>query len=256
MPGAFAVDMAVRSANAQTSEIRSAVVKNVQFHRFIRVEDHKEKEIKISTALISENREGRDYRVEMRADIVHPTGLILKPDVLHYACHVSLGRLERNISTERRPLDDCPRFVTVPDPYLDSQSPVSLRGVFRCMSDIRIGKRMRSARFILESELPPELSQSSIPRILLDALCRLSMMCVGEGGKLPICVPLRCSQILVAAGTSDHCMIGTRVDLRAAAPRADGEMMVNSYAEASAPNGQVLLIVRDLVARNIGTVGV
>ena len=82
------------------------------------------------------------------------------------------------------------------------------------------------------------------------------MLSVDAGGRLPICVPLRCSRILVAAGANDHGVIGQRINLRAAAPRDDGETMFNSYAEASTPDGHVLLLVHDLTAKKMGAVDV
>jgi len=82
------------------------------------------------------------------------------------------------------------------------------------------------------------------------------MLSVDAGGRLPICVPLRCSRILVAAGANDHGVIGQRINLRAVAPRDDGEMMFNSYAEASTPDGHVLLLVHDLTAKKMGAVDI
>jgi acyl transferase domain-containing protein/NAD(P)-dependent dehydrogenase (short-subunit alcohol dehydrogenase family)/acyl-CoA thioesterase FadM len=256
VPGVFAIDFAVRSAQTQGSDFQSIAVSDARFERFIGVRGDQDTELKAKTQLIKENGEESEYRVELRSDFVHSTGIVLNRNVLHYACNVHLVK-RRDVGAELRQFVEPARFTSVPDPYLDSDSPVSLRGVFRCLDDIRISDGMRCASFRnIEGKLPPELLNSSIPCLLLDALGRLSSLTLDSNGCMPIVVPVHGSRIWIAAGASDRSLLGTTVMLRAGAPRVDGEMMFMSYGDATTPDGHVILVLQDFVCKIMGAVKV
>ena len=256
LPGVFAIDFAVRSAQAQRNDFRSIAVNEVRFERFISVREDQETEIKAKTQLLSENGEELQYRVELRSDFVHSTGIILNRNVLHYSCNVHLVK-DCDVGPERRRLPEPARLTSVPDPYLDTHSPVSLGGVFRCMQDIRVGDGMRCASFHnIDRELPPEFLSSTIPCLLLDALGRLSSLMLDGRGRMPICVPVLGSRIWIAGGINDRSILGEKITLRAAAPRMEDEMLFMSYAEATTPDDRVIVALRDFSCKIMGAVQV
>jgi hypothetical protein len=261
LPWVFAIDNAVRSAQAQSNGFQSIEVTDLRFDKYIAARDDRDLELKARTQLVRENDEETEYRVELRSDFVHSTGIVLNRDVLHYACNVHLMKSPK-INREWQHLPEPAGLTAVPDPYLDSQSPLRLRGVFRCLEDIRISNDVRYASFrIKEDELPPEFLNSSIPCLLLDALGRMSSLVLDESGRLLICVPVRGSRIWIAPEVNDRTLLGTPIMLRAVgAPRIDGEMMFmevkDTYAEAIMPDGRVILGLQDFACRIVGAVKV
>jgi acyl transferase domain-containing protein/NAD(P)-dependent dehydrogenase (short-subunit alcohol dehydrogenase family) len=254
LPGSFLIDLAVRSVQTRRNDLKAVSLSDVGFHRFIAIKDDKGADVRIRSKLISENRERAEYRVELRSDFVHSSGITLNPNILHYACTVMVAA-RSDIQAERSRLVEVGHLTPVADPYFEPRSPVSLGGVFRGMHDIRFGKEIRCASFLYDrGEVPCELSESSLPCVLLDALCRLSMLTIDADGHLPICVPLRCSRILIAHGVNDRAVLGKPIALRASAPRDKDDLMLNSYADATMLDGRVLLVLQGLAGKRIGAV--
>jgi acyl transferase domain-containing protein/NAD(P)-dependent dehydrogenase (short-subunit alcohol dehydrogenase family) len=256
LPWVFAIDFGVRSAQAQRKDFQSIAITDVRFDKYIAVREDQDFELNARTQLVGENDDELEYRVELRSDFVHSTGIVLNRDVLHYAGNVHLMKCK--FDPERHNVPEATRFTRVTDPYLDSQSPLRVHGVFRCMQDIRISDNVRCALFRnSDDKLPPEFLNSSIPCLLIDALGRFSSLVLDESGSLPICVPVRGSGIWIAAGVNDRTLLGTPITLRAGAPRIEGDMMfLDTFAEAIMPDGRVILGLRNFVCRILGTVKV
>ena len=97
---------------------------------------------------------------------------------------------------------------------------------------------------------------SMIPTVLLDGLCRFAMIRRDDDGSLPVYVPVSCRRLLVRPGKNDAQLIKDRrnITLKAETPRLDGDIIRNKRAEAAEPDGALLLVVEDLVARPMGVV--
>jgi 3-oxoacyl-(acyl-carrier-protein) synthase/NAD(P)-dependent dehydrogenase (short-subunit alcohol dehydrogenase family)/acyl-CoA thioesterase FadM len=252
LPWVLAMDFGVRRAQAQRKDFKSIALTDVRFEKYIAVREDRDVELKARTELVGE----AEYRVELRSDFVHSTGIILNRDVLHYAANIGLVK-SPNIDRQPRHFPEAARFTTINDPYLDSHSPLQVSGPFRCVHDIRIGTQLRCAVFRNNGDkLPPEFLNSSIPCLLIDALGRFSGLVLDEQGKVPICVPVRGSRIWIAAGVNDRTLLGTQVTLRAGAPRIEGDVMYPGTAEAIMPDGRVILEFEGLVCRILGAVDI
>jgi acyl transferase domain-containing protein/NAD(P)-dependent dehydrogenase (short-subunit alcohol dehydrogenase family)/acyl-CoA thioesterase FadM len=256
LPWVLPMDFGVRRAQAQRKDFRSIALTDVRFDKYIAVREDRDVELKARTELVSDNDEQAEYRVELRSDFVHSTGIVLNRDVLHYAGNVRLMK-SRNIDREPHHFPEAARFTAINDPYLDSHSPLQVSGAFRCIHDIRISSQLRCAVFRNNGDkLPPEFLNSSIPCLLIDALGRFSALVLDDQGRVPICVPVRGSRIWIAAGVNDRTLLGTPVTLRAGALRIEGGMMYLDGAEAIMPDGRVVLGFEDLVCRILGAVDV
>jgi 3-oxoacyl-(acyl-carrier-protein) synthase/NAD(P)-dependent dehydrogenase (short-subunit alcohol dehydrogenase family) len=254
LPGSFLIDLAVRTAQMRRTDLKAVTVSDIEFQRFVAVGEDRNTELRIRTKSISESRHRAEYRVELQSDFIHSSGIILNANVLHYACTVILTA-QSEMQAERSRLVEAKSLRAVADPYFEPRSPVSLRGRFRGMHEVAIGKQLRCASFCYaKDELPIELADSSIPCILLDALCRLSMLTIDGDGRAPICVPLRCSRILIAEGANDRTVLGKKIELRASSTRTEGDRMFNSYADAATLDGRVLLVLQGLTGKRIGAV--
>jgi hypothetical protein len=259
LPWVFAIDYAVRSAQAQRNDFQSIALTDLSFDKYIPLRDDREFELNTRTQLVSENDQESEYHVELRSDFVHSTGIVLNRDVLHYASNVHLMKCAK-LDQEQHRVPETTRLMAVSDPYLDNKSPLQLHGVFRCMQDIRISRDMRCALFHNKgSELPPEYLNSSIPCLLLDALGRMSCLVLDESGRLLICVPVRGARIWIAADVNDRTILDTPITLRAVGtPRIEGEMMfmefMDTYAQAIMPDGRIILGLQNFACRILGAV--
>jgi acyl transferase domain-containing protein/NAD(P)-dependent dehydrogenase (short-subunit alcohol dehydrogenase family) len=252
LPGAFAVDIAIRSASADGRELPGVTVTELRFEQFIRTTGDRPTTLKIGTRLLRDTREEMKYRVELRSDFVHNTGAVLKVDTLHLACNVHFVPCPPGIAISGRHLEHTGDPIKIPDPYYEPLSPVFLRGPFRRMSNIQIGRGVRTASFLgLNGHRAPELSGSMIPCLLLDALCRLSMLQIDQNGGLPVCVPLQAERIAFAPGVNDTSLAGEEIQLQAEAPTSDGDLICNKYAQAVASNGRVLLSLENFTAKRM-----
>jgi acyl transferase domain-containing protein/NAD(P)-dependent dehydrogenase (short-subunit alcohol dehydrogenase family)/acyl-CoA thioesterase FadM len=254
LPGALALDIAVRSAACQRKDLPGVTITDVKFQRFVTLQDDKPKSIILSASPIRNLRTDAEYHVEMRSDFVHSSGTVLQRGLLHFACRVHLTSSASAGSLYGGRFNGEEDFVPIPDPYSDSESPVFLSGPFRCLHDIRIGNDMRTATFHSQGDLPPGMSETMIPCILLDALCRLSMLHVGADGSLPICVASHGARVSLAAGANDAGLVGEEILLWAGTPSTKGEFMFNSHAQAVTRSGRVLVTVEDLTAKVMGVV--
>jgi NAD(P)-dependent dehydrogenase (short-subunit alcohol dehydrogenase family) len=255
VPWVLAMDFGVRRAQALTKDFQSIELTDVRFDKYIGVREDRDFELKAKTELVKADADEAQYRVELRSDFVHSTGIVLNRDVLHYAGNVHLIK-SRKPDREAHHFPEAARFKAITDPYLESQSQLQVSGAFRCIHDIRISEQGRCAVFRNNGDkLPPEFLNSSIPCLLIDALGRFSALVFDDRGRLPICVPLRGSRIWIAPGVNDRTLLGTSVSLRSGMPRIEGDMMyLDTFAEAIMPDGRVILGFEDFACRILGTI--
>ena len=253
LPGAIALDMAVNSAANGRSDSLSIVITDLEFEKFLRLPNGRSKELEIDVSAVPETS---DYRVEVKSSFVHSSGLVLRPDLLHCRCNVRFAPDNSELDFHIAPTNDAGDHALLDeDPYGNPESPILLRGPFRCLTDIRLSKDTQTATFLSSDPAPrSEGNGPAIPWLLLDALARVSMLHTDADGNLPVGAAMRASHISIAAGVSYESLMGQKICLQAARPRYVGDLMVSQYAKAIASDGRVVVAIRDLVAKRIGVV--
>jgi hypothetical protein len=253
LPGTFELEFAIRSAARLCPGRRLVSIEEVRFERFVKVPAAKERALRAPARIVHHDDRESVVWVELRSDFHHDSGAVLLHDVLHFSTFV-------RFSTEPHPLPkpeltyDGRDGMLVADPYVDSRSPVWLQGAFRCLLEVRLNGSERLGRFGAERAMQFEpFARFTIPVLLLDCLCRFAMIEHHEDGGVPLFVPASCRRVLIRPDVNDTAFGNAEVTLKARTPVNDGKVIRNARAEAIRADGETLLIVEDLTARQMPT---
>ncbi|MET8979413.1 hypothetical protein ABZX85_27800 [Streptomyces sp. NPDC004539] len=137
----------------------------------------------------------------------------------------------------------------VTDPYYRPDSPVLLRGVFHNTRDGRVTATHRTARWTPDLARADWLSHFTVPSLLLCATLRTAALPPGPHGEQTLYVPRHLGHIdLFTPGLGDTALTAHHGDGITLHGTADGEF------RADAPDGTVLLEIRDARLAALGTV--
>jgi hypothetical protein len=203
---------------------------DVRFERFVRVPEGRTRALRV-------RRDGA-RRLRLVADLVHPSGRVLRRDLAFDEATWSAAEVEH---PKLQPMAE--RGVAAQDPYCAS-GPIRLGGEFDCLRDIRIGATGRTARFA-----PPDgaWAGARIPALMLDAAMRLSAM-HAAGVSDTLYAPVGIGRVWCAA----QAPAAAPMTLRATAPVLDGDEVRSARVEAVDAQGRLALVVEAGVARRIG----
>ncbi|HEX3860338.1 MAG TPA: SDR family NAD(P)-dependent oxidoreductase [Stellaceae bacterium] len=257
LPGTFEVEFALRAAQALCPNHPYFAARNPQFHRFVRIPERGTC-LRAEARLIEENADGCVIGIRLISDFVHRSGVVLQRDVVHFEGEVLTSAKPFPLSALPVPgiasLANGGSAEPCSDPYLSPGSPVKLGGMFACLHDIRVGPRVRVARYHIDpaKSLDP-LSGFLSPVLLLDALFRLVGVAPdGDVSAGAVSVPLSGDSFHFAAGLTDRALQGVSLKMVAANPRSEGEYLRTDWGHVTDPEGRTVVSIAGAFARRMG----
>jgi NAD(P)-dependent dehydrogenase (short-subunit alcohol dehydrogenase family) len=224
VPGTFEIELASQACAARSPGWKVVGLTRAQFQRFL--------------------------KVRLLSDFIHSSGRVLEKGIEHFT---SCIRLQRSpTALPKHVADFRGSGLVIADPYLLGET-LKLNGLFRCLHNIELHQGARRAIFRIQDDSKLETIDHFItPAVLLDALCRLSMMSVGDNDEVTIYVPIQCGESRFAAGFNDSRLhaLESELLLTTAAPRldADGQFIRCEWTQAQGSSGRIVASVKDLVA--------
>lgn len=249
LPGAFEVDLAVRTARQLRPARHLLSVENGRFLQFVQVPRGKKCTMRASGTVIEENDRETLIRIELRSDFTHDSGIVLARDRLHFDCSVRLSAEPVSLAAPEPHANSAIDRAPVADPYMRATSPVALSGPFRCLEGIEIGPERRTARFaIADLASAGPLSELDVPGVLIDAICRFAMIQPDRDGGWPLFVPVGAKRMQARIGNDFALSKLGELTLYGGTPRRDGAMSYSETAEAVDRQGRLVLRVEGLAA--------
>ncbi len=197
LPGTFVAEIAVEAASGLLPDLCPVSLRDVRFHRFLKVWGGDNPPPHRIVAAIGDRRPdlGRtDVTVRVLSDVVAPDGRVLVKDRLHFQATVVLAD-NRPTAPMWQPwpvLDEIP----VPDPYHALGAPVQLSAMFVSTTDTRLHPWGKRARYRLQLDpSDPAFTRFRVPSILLDGLARTGVLDVVDGDLVPLAAPLSIRRI-------------------------------------------------------------
>jgi acyl transferase domain-containing protein/NAD(P)-dependent dehydrogenase (short-subunit alcohol dehydrogenase family)/acyl-CoA thioesterase FadM len=254
MPGAYAVELAVRTVLGLRPKMYVHNLSNVSIERFIKFPEERPFLLRAEAEVIEETRETARIRMRFLSDFVHANGQVLQKDIVHFSADFLLTTTPRSL-TGQAPLGAVQSGWQVPDPYLHPAGPLLMNGAFRSLHDIRLGSSHSTAVFRPRELLgSTALVEAVVPFVLLDGLWRFSAMRREEDGTAVLCVPLRCGRLDILPDVNHQTLANQECTLVCNAPRLDDQHVYVDWAEARDASGRVLFVVKDIVGRIYGQV--
>jgi NAD(P)-dependent dehydrogenase (short-subunit alcohol dehydrogenase family) len=254
LPGAFAVELAIRTVRALRPALHVKHLSTVSIERFIKFPEGRPFLLRAEAEVIEENSESARIAMRFLSDFVHASGQVLHRDIVHFSAEFLLTAQPQAVS-HHGVIPPVRAGYRLPDPYLHPAGPLVLDGSFLCLHDILIGATHSTAFFRPRNEqVMASVLEGEIPFILLDALWRFSAILRDEDGSAILCVPLRCGRLDVLPGVNHRTLGNQACFLRCSAPRREGENILVDWAEAADSSGRVIFAVKDIVGRVYGKV--
>ena len=232
MPGAFLLDRVLTKLLETDRELARATwidISDVRFHRFIKV--NRPQTLRL--------RRGGHGRVQVIGDVVHQSGLVLKPDQLFAEIAIRPGEPQKAQLV-------APHIgATMADRYIEPGAPVALSGPFDCLRDIVLGSSVRSASYRPTAGDVRGLGEG-FSALAVDAAWRLYLISPSHAARH---VPLRLGRLSIhraLAHASPHRIL-------AAAPRMSNDTISCDRFEVTSAEGQLLLVGQGSLAADLQT---
>jgi NAD(P)-dependent dehydrogenase (short-subunit alcohol dehydrogenase family) len=254
MPGAYAVELAVRTVLGLRPGMHVKHLADVSIERFIKFPQERPFELRAVAEVVEEDAASARVRMRFVSDFVHANGRVLQKDNVHFSAEFLLTAGPQPVAGQG-PRGAVRAGWQLPDPYLHPAGPLLMDGLFRSLHNIHIGPAHSTAAFRpRDLPVPPAVADAVIPFVLLDALWRFSAVRREEDGSAVLCVPLRCGRLDILPGVNHQTLAGQECRLTCSAPRLEGEHVLVDWAEAADASGRVLFAVKDIVGRVYGSV--
>ncbi len=259
LPGAFIIGLAAEAAHRLRPKLSITSFEDTRFRRLVRVYPRRETEVRMSSEVVSEDRDETVVQVRLLADFTHKSGLVLQRDAIHTEIFVHLAPSLPAPNAPPQPNGRIRRAagnggVSLPDPYLMEGSPVRLNGRFKSLSEVLVEDNLRVAQYKLaQGDGEDSPFGYMIPNlILVDALWRF-----GTVQQNPtVYVPERCRRMGVYFDFCDFAFSRLRepVVFLGANPEADGDQLRVGPIEARSEDGRLFLTVEGGICRRFGEV--
>jgi NAD(P)-dependent dehydrogenase (short-subunit alcohol dehydrogenase family) len=257
VPGTFELELAARAARARAPELAVHGFTDCVFHRFVRLRDGEETELRTVSEWLDGDGDEARYRIAVLSDFRHESGVVLQRDVLHIECIVHMTRFPP-ASLESVVPDLAVRNGTpAPDPYTHPDAPVNHQGLFRHLHDVSLGEGLKEARFILGGDRALDTETEHLtPWLLSDACLSFSMLEINSEGMMPVFVPLRIGSIRFVPGLHDWNIHRLHGEVRLVAPNRPRsresetrEVQTATWVQVVGADDRVLAIVDGAVGR-------
>jgi acyl transferase domain-containing protein/NAD(P)-dependent dehydrogenase (short-subunit alcohol dehydrogenase family)/acyl-CoA thioesterase FadM len=254
MPGAFAVELAVRTVRELRPALHIKHLATVSIERFIKFPEGRPFVLRAVSEVLEETPEFARIGLRFLSDFVHANGKVLQKDLVHFSAELLLTSEPQKVAGHA-PLSAVREGWQLPDPYLHPAGPLLMDGLFRSLEDIQISPTHCTAVYRPRPlPAPPAIADAFIPFVLLDAVWRFSAVRREEDGTAILCVPLRCGRLDILPGVSHATLANQECALTCSAPRLEGEHILVDWAEAADSSGRVIFAVKDIVGRIYGRV--
>jgi NAD(P)-dependent dehydrogenase (short-subunit alcohol dehydrogenase family) len=248
LPGTFGMDLALQAGRAFRPGWQLAEVTDLTWARFVRLRDGL---LRSEIRQVSRDDDSCVLDVRLLSDFVHDSGVVLDTDIEHFSVRLHLRPASPSMpEATTAPLGELQD--TPPDPYHQAQSPVTLLEPFDPVERIQLFDNGRTGIFT-PTERVGAIAHFESPAVVMDAICRFAMVCRTEES-MPVFVPIHCGWFRFAPGMNDAALVDVALELRASPPILNGEHVRCAQAEVVHPNGDVLLVARDLLALRVGHV--
>jgi len=230
MPGAFLLDRVLTKLLETDGALARASwidISDIRFHRFIKVN-------RPQTLRLRRCGYGR---VQVIGDVVHQSGLVLKPDQVFAEMAVRPGE-------PRKAQLVAPHIgATMADRYVEPGAPIALSGPFDCLRDIVLGSSVRSASYRPVAGEVRGLGEG-FPALAVDAAWRLYLISPLYAARH---VPLRVDCLSIhrtLAHASPHRIL-------TAAPRVSDDTISCDRFEVTSAEGQLMLVGQGCLAADL-----
>lgn len=249
LPGAWILDRMIFAALAlqgNPAGLRSAVVTDVVFHRFVKVMPGQDARYR---AVVEAAGDG--VRAWLLGDLIHPAGETLARDVVFAEAHIEL---QAETMPPEAPMPaigpmngkDSKRVSA--DPYCARQKgAVALTGPFDCIRDISMGPLGRRAVYYSR---PGHTNAGVIPTYLLDSAWRVGAMYAKQGTD-ELYVPVRMGRLVLPLFAEARTAEPPDWEIRTSAPRVENGQVRWDRTEAFSDAGGSRLVVEDSLAAKL-----
>ncbi len=250
MPGAVELMHAIRAATRGTPNAKGAQVRNARFVSFLKSYPGRANRAHV---IVESALGNAASRVSIQSDFIHPSGRVLREDVLNFEGQVLPVMHRPTASQEMMELAHKHSGSRIPDPYVKSMGNVRLSGVFDCLRDIVIGEAGQTAWFDMSAELREDPNTSVLaPAVLLDALWRLAVIRPVDGA-VALRVPVTSRKLTLWWGDGEGVsrLQGARLAASRPVPldTSKGTVIIH-HAVAFDASGNVLATNQDIVAQS------
>lgn len=233
LPGAFLIERVLTKLLETDRELARATwidISDIRFHRFIKV-------IRPQALRLRRYDSGR---VQVIGDVVHPSGLVLKPDQLFAEIAVRPGEPQSaQLVAPHIGATMADRYVEPVEPG----APVALSGPFDCLRDIVLGSSVRSANYRPTAGGVRGFGEG-FSALAVDAAARLY---ANSPTHVASHVPLRLDRLSIhraLAHASPHRIL-------AAAPQVSDDTISCDRFEVTSAEGQLLLVGQGCLGREL-----
>lgn len=246
LPGAWALDLMLQAAlGEERPELRTVTIEDVRFSRFIRVKPGGRQALRAECTPLFDEPGRHGVQVRLTGDIVHASGVVLERDVVYAEARFLLTAEPPRGASWLEAARPTGGGVSVHDPHCAPGSPIELRKMFDCLEEIRLEGATRFARLGLPAT--PWDAGRTVPALVLDAALRLSAMHV-DGVSDSVFAPIQLQRV-----TFDRGLVrgqgGSRLSLRALAPRVEGDFVQCGSVAALDEAGRLRMLFEGGLAR-------
>jgi 3-oxoacyl-(acyl-carrier-protein) synthase/NAD(P)-dependent dehydrogenase (short-subunit alcohol dehydrogenase family)/acyl-CoA thioesterase FadM len=246
LPGAWALDLMLHAAlGEERPELCTVTIEDVRFSRFIRVKPGGRQALRAECTPLVDEPGRHGVQVRLTGDIVHASGVVLERDVVYAEARFLLTAEPPRDASWLEAARPTGGGVSVHDPHCAPGSPIELRKMFDCLEEIRLEGAARFARL----GLPATAWEAgrTVPALVLDAALRLSAMHV-DGVSDSVFAPIQLQRV-----TFDRGLVrgqgGSRLSLRALAPRVEGDFVQCGSVAALDEAGRLRMLFEGGLAR-------
>ena len=240
LPGAWIVDYFVQAAlqlRPDAALITEVVVEDLAFRQFVRFAHQTSPNVRV----FAEDH-GDTIRTWLVQDVLHPSGEILKKNVVRTLATLSLAKNDSNLVSK---LTDCrnEQMQSLRDPYcLGHGQAVDLSGPFDCMGTIEIGECGRTATVDVSAS---RLWPTTAPALILDAAWRAAVAGVSGGNDL--FVPTQTGRLILSVGPAKEPTneASPQWTIRSSKPTLAGDDASWERTEVIDGQGNVMLVVEN-----------
>lgn len=252
MPGAYLIDMAVRSALKLRPGDEVVRVHGVRLLRFVKCAPGRPLSLSTHCRVTAEEGPETFVQVKFFSDFVHRDGTVLRRDDVHATVIIVLSSEPSAPPHHARLPIDRSAYTQVPEPFRHPDSRIYNGGPFHRLGRIYVSEAMvQSSLRPASADQQGAMSGTVVPVVPLDALFRLSSYESRPTSVLPVVVPMSCHTIHLPLRKIDEqetltLEIGRRV--------YHGAQQQSDWAEARDHKGHVVLRAEGLAGLKIGTI--
>ncbi len=256
VPGFFEIELAVQAAQSFRPELHPVAVERCRFLRFVLLRAANPLLLRPELRVLTDTGETVRLALRLVADIVHPSGAVLQPDVPHLECEVVLSRSPAlSLAGGPSPAPDG-RAVPVRDPTQAPQALVFHGPPFGGLHCIQIGREGNVSRYVSQpASALAALAECRTPFLIGDAGITLASLQVDAQRLMPLCVATELGSLRWLTGCNDVAAAALGpLTITTSAARMHGSQVRADLLEVRDPGGRLLVTATGIVGTLVGMV--